>query len=229
MTPESYLGHIADLIYTRLDLPPVPTVDKASLTEWMVSNQRSLMNEKKLHDDGRKANYPWRAVHACSENKWDPEFVQRFPDLVMYTQHFPTLRWKRVCVIGQLPDEEVFLHTDPDFGIGWRIYLTHGGPKLYFQKFKERHAERPQTWASGGPSAMSEICKPEKFYVEDSGTYPWALSSIRAAHGVSRNDQNLGDRVTLLLFPEIATVDRLALQSMLEAGASKYADTAIWY
>jgi hypothetical protein len=227
MKPHHVLHEFADLIYTRLDLPQVPQVDVGVLVEWMKDNSRSVMGEKRLHDAGRAAAYPWRAVHACSENVWDADFLRLFPELVFYVNQFPAERWKRVCVIGQLPGEEVFLHTDPDFGLGWRVYLTHGGPKLYFQKFKDRHEDRPQTWATGGPEAMAELCDSERHWVQDSGTYPWALTSIRAAHGVSPNHGELGARVTLLLFPEISSVDWDAHRQLLASSVEKH--PAIWY
>lgn len=229
MKPHHTLNEFADLVYTRLDLPQVPNVDVDQLVSWMQSNSRSVMGEKNLHDSGRAAEYPWRAVHACSDNVWDEDFLRLFPELVRYTELFPARRWKRVCIIGQLPQSEVFLHTDPDFGVGWRIYLNHGGPRLYFQKFKQPYEERPQTWASGGPDAMAKMCRDDRHYVQDSGAYPWALTSIRAAHGVSRNDSNLGARVTMLLFPELESVDWAASRALLQAGSTKYANTAIWY
>lgn len=227
MKPHHVLHEFSDLIYTRLDLPQVPQVDMGVFVEWMADSKRSVMGEKKLHDDGRSAAYPWRAVHACSESAWDADFLRLFPELVFYVNLFPAKRWKRVCVIGQLPGEEVFLHTDPDFGLGWRVYLTHGGPRLYFQKFKERHEERPQTWAVGGPEAMASLCEDARHWVQDSGAYPWALTSIRAAHGVSPNLGEFGARVTLLLFPELGSVDWGANRQLLAASVKKF--SPIWY
>lgn len=227
MTPQAALQEFSDLVYTRLDLPQVPQVDMTAFVEWATSPRRSVMGEKALHDSGKGGAYPWRAVHACSDNIWDDEFLSTFPALVAYAGKFPATRWKRVCAIAQLPDEEVFLHTDPDFGVGWRIYLSHGGPKLYFQKFKSRHDQRPQTWAGGGPAAMATLCHEEKHWVDDTGVFPWALTSIRAAHGVSKNNSELGARVTLLLFPDLDSVDWAAHRALLKASTKKY--PAIWY
>lgn len=229
MKPHHVLLNFADLIYTRLDLPQVPQVDMDAVVRWMQSKNRSVMMSKKLHDDESGNKYPWRAVHAYVDGRWDVEFAEMFPELIEYLKNFPTSMWRWVCVVGQLQDSEVFLHTDPDFGVGWRVYLSHGGPKLYFQKFKERHEERPGTWATGGPQGMAELCDQEKLYVDDCGAYPWAITSIRAAHGVSPNPSALGARVTLLLAPEPEAVDWPAVRALLARSTQLYKDTAIWY
>jgi hypothetical protein len=234
MTPQDFAGAAHDLIYTRLDLPALPSVDVEALLDWMFDKQRSVMGEQRLHDTHTRGGthintYPWRAVHACSDDVWDSDFKQHFPQLVGYLRHFPATSWKRVCVVCQLAGSQVFIHTDPDFGVGWRVYLNHGGPRLYFQKFKTRHSVRPQTWASGGPQGIEALCQPERHYVNGSGTYPWALTSIRAAHGVEENTAETGARVTLLLFPNIDTVDTAAHTDLLLRSARKFSDTAIWY
>jgi len=219
-----------DLIYTRLDLPQLPHVDQGALTKWMVDKNRAVMVEQALHANNTNSNlYPWRAVVACRNNCWDTSFAEAFPELVSYTQLFPTTYWRQVSVLAQLPDKEVFLHTDPDVNLGWRIYLSHGGPKLYFQKFKQRHEVRPQTWAGGGPTAMKDLCEAERIYVEDKGCYPWALTATRAAHGVSVCRHAIGARITMLLFPDPKCVDESAHQELIGRSSEKYADTAIWY
>jgi hypothetical protein len=234
MAPQDFVGAAHDLIYTRLDLPALPVVDLEALLDWMFDRQRCVMGEQRLHDAHTLASahtrtYPWRAVHACSDNVWDNDFAQQFPQLVAYLRHFPATSWKRVCVVCQLAGSQVFIHTDPDHGMGWRMYLNHGGPRLYFQKFKMRLSVRPQTWASGGPQAIEALCQSQRHYVNDDGAFPWALTSIRAAHGVEENTAETGARVTLLLFPNINTVDTTVHTDLLLRSARKFSDTAIWY
>ncbi len=224
------LPRIDDLIYTRLDLPQMPSVDPDALLTWMTSANRQVIAERGLHQaNAPAAEYPWRAVYVCHHDAWDASFVSAFPELREYLLHFPTDSWRRVILLAQLPNEQVFLHTDPDFGIGWRLYLNHGGPRLYFQKFKERHDQRPSTWLNGGPVAMESICQPERFYVEDEGRYPWALTSIRAAHGVEPHCAPLGARITMLLFPEPSAIRTADHHSLLRRSADKFSDTAIWF
>lgn len=230
MPESSYLKPYEDLIYTRLDLPQSPTVSTDALTEWLIGQDRIGMIEQQLHAINTQSNaYPWKAIVACKNNQWDKAFAFAFPELVEYTKHFPTTVWRQISIIAQLPDSEVFLHTDPDKGMGWRLYLSHGGPKLYFQKFKKRRDMRPQTWSIGGPEHMQTLCSSERIYVQDEGCYPWALTATRAAHGVSQNPGSLGSRVTMLLFPEPEYVDQLAHTQLLKQSTEKHHQTAIWY
>lgn len=230
MTPEQKLGDLADLVFTRLDLPQVPEVDESALLEWIRDQRRAVLNEKRLHDEGAPdARYPWRAVYAFHRGVWDADFVRAFPSLVDYMAHFPTGEWLGICLLAQLPGESVFLHTDPDYGVGWRVYLNHGGPRLFFRRFRERYATRPETWSGGGPDAMARLCEGEPIYVEEQGRFPWALTSIRAAHGVEPSPGELGARVTILLIPNPQAVDHEAHRALLRRSAEKYARTAIWY
>jgi hypothetical protein len=221
---------ITDLIYTRLDLPQMPEIDSKAVTDWMLCSQREVIDERRVHQSNTSnQEYPWRAVYVCSNSVWNESFVATFPQLREYLNHFPTNAWRRVILLAQLPNEHVFLHTDPDAQIGWRLYLNHGGPRLYFQKFKERHVERPSTWLNGGPKAMQELCSPERIYVEDKGAYPWALTSVRAAHGVEPHCATLGARITMLLFPEPSAIRVADHHSLLWRSAEKFSDTAIWF
>ncbi len=223
------LRPIDDLIYTRLDLPQPPEVDTAALSAWVAEAQRQAIAEDGLYAQNTGQVYPWVTAYALRRNNFDPSFAERFPEIVEYIKNFPTTRWKGISILCQRSDRDVFLHTDPDYGIGWRVYLSHGGPRLYLKKFKERHTERPQTWSNGGPEGMERMCHPERIYAQDVGRFAWAMSAIRAAHGVERNDGAFGDRITMALVPELDYVDQAANEAMLRRGAEKYADTAIWY
>jgi len=230
MTPEQSLGPASDLVFTRLDLPQLPRIAIEDLVAWMTNGGRDVIREHALHQKNMPGvQYPWRAVTVCENNHWEESFEHCFPELRAYVDLFPTTRWRKIALLAQLPGEDVFLHTDPDFGVGWRIYLNHGGPRLYFQKFKERRAERPSTWLSGGPSAIESLCQAERHYVEEAGTFPWALTSIRAAHGVEPHHSDVGARITMLLFPDRGFVDREAHVELLLRSARTYADSAIWW
>lgn len=221
---------LSDLIYTRLDLPHPPAIDRAEFDDWLVSASRTLMRSKFAYEASEGKEYPWRGIVACADNVWEPEFAQRFPELVRYCGLFPASYWHRVCVLAQRPNASVFVHTDPDHFIGWRIYLSHGGPKLYFRKFKERLKERPETWASGGPAAIDALCSDERHYVTAAEEpFSWALTSIRAAHGVEPGEISLGDRVTVVLLPDPSSIDQTAHERLLRQSAAKHADTALWY
>lgn len=224
---------LSDLIYTRLDLPQPPEVDREKLTAWInANNAREPIQSQTLYEKNMNQSYPWIAANIVHQGgDFNPSFAESFPEIVEYLKNFPTTKWRSIVVLSQRQNRQAFLHTDPDMGmgIGWRVYLSHRGPRLYVQKFKERLSERPQTWASGGPGAIEELCVPERIYVNDSGRYAWALTSIRAAHAVEPNPEEIGSRLVMLLAPEPSCVDYEATEKMLRGGAEKYSDTAIWY
>lgn len=223
---------ISDLIYTRLDLPQPPEVDRDKLIAWIADhNARAPIQSQTLYEKNADESYPWIAANVVHQGEFNASFAEAFPEIVEYLGHFPTTKWRSIVVLSQRQNREGFLHTDPDLGmgIGWRVYLSHRGPRLYIRKFKERLTERPQTWASGGPKAIEELCVPERIYVNDSGRFAWALTSIRAAHAVERNPEELGSRFVMLLVPETSCVDYKATEEMLRRSAEKYSDTAIWY
>lgn len=230
MTPANALGPASDLIYTRLDLPQLPQTDIQALLLWMKDERRKVIDDQGTHQRHMPhQRYPWRAVTVCLDNRWEQSFVAQFPELYSYVGNFPAGAWRKVALLTQLPGEDVFLHTDPDFGIGWRIYLSHGGPRLYFQKFKHRLSERPGTWQTGGPDAIQALCQPERHYVNDVGSYPWALTSVRAAHGVEPLASERRPRITMLLFPDAGTVNHKSHQELLLRSAEIYKDSAIWW
>jgi len=196
----------------------------------MTDANRKVIEDRAVHQKNMPTHeYPWRAVTVCENNHWEPTFLARFPQLRSYLEHFPTTAWRKVVLLAQLPGESVFLHTDPDHGIGWRIYLSHGGPRIYFQKFKERMSERPATWQSGGPQAIEALCQSDRHYVEDAGNFAWALTSIRAAHGVEPHHSEVGARLTMLLFPHLEALDHEKHVELLTRSAAVHADSAIWW
>ena len=232
MQDKYSLGDYASLVFTKLDLPPVPRVDLAKVLEWMNAADRKLM---RAQIDGYKATfpsgvYPWRPVWAHDGSSWDGEFAAQFPELVEYVKLFPATEWRRVCLLAQLPDQEVFTHTDPDFGLGWRVYLTAGGPHLYFNKFKN--------WAPGDANAQAapptneilDRIQPERCYVPvPDAPYPWALTSICAGHSVEKNTGSADARIVILIMPKLERINVAAHQDLLHRSTQKFASEAIWY
>lgn len=226
------LGKYAGLIFTKLDLPQPPSVDLQKLLQWMNAAHRKLLQAQiadfnKVFPDKQ---YPWRPVWAHDGTAWDAEFAEQFPELVAYVKLFPATDWRRVILLAQLPDEEVFLHVDPDLGIGWRAYLTLGGPQLYFRKFKD-WTPLAENAFTGTPTAKIQArVEDSKIYVPAPSTpYPWALTSVCAAHGVEKNIGTLEARIALLIMPKHESVDVAAHHDLLSRSTTKYASDAIWY
>ena len=226
------LGDYAGLIFTKLDLPPVPDVDADKVLEWMNSADRKLMHAQidHFHETFADSKYPWRPVWAHDGQEWDLEFSTQFPELVQYIKLFPATAWRRVCLLAQLPNETVFRHTDPDLGLGWRVYLTSGGPKMYFSKFKDWHKDNADSQSGIPTSEMLTRTEPERIYAPlPTSPYPYALTSICAAHSVEENTNSASARIVILIMPEQASIDVAAHHDLLRRSTEKYADESIWY
>lgn len=232
MNDKYSLGDYAGLIFTKLDLPQVPSVDPAKVLAWMQSADRKLMTAQVngFYDTFKTGEYPWRPVWAHDGTSWDAEFALQFPEIVEYTKLFPATSWRRICLLAQLPDAEVFTHIDPDYGIGWRVYLTAGGPHLYFNKFKDWSPENDDAQAATPTSDILGRILPERLYVPvPEQPYPWALTSICAGHSVEKNTGAADARIVILLMPTLDSIDVAAHHELLRRSTEKYAAEAIWY
>lgn len=232
MQDKYSLGDYAGLIFTKLDLPQVPRVDTTKLLAWMNSADRKLMRAqmKGFADVFPNGTYPWRPVWAHDGLVWDAEFSRQFPELVEYVKLFPAQEWRRVCLLAQLPDQEVFTHIDPDFGIGWRVYLTAGGPQLYFNKFKDWAPDREDAQAGTPTEEILDRIQPERIYVPiPEAPYPWAMTSICAGHSVAKNTGSADARIVILIMPKLESIDVAAHHELLRRSTQKFQSEAIWY
>jgi hypothetical protein len=233
-TGELYrrLGRFTELIYCPLDLPAPPAFDRGKLIEWVTQSRAAdPTKEEQLHASGGSGPYPWNSAYAAYRGAWRHGFDAAFPEIVAYLASFPSRAWACVAVLLQEPRQDVFLHTDPDPVLGWRVYLGHGGAKVYFCPTLERHAHRLSTWTPEGARDWSKFVDTERrLYGEvPAPSCAWAMSAYRAAHGVEAHPGEPGERVTLLLVPDLETLDMKAYLAMLERSTKKYRDYAIWY
>ena len=225
------LGAYQTLIYTKLDLPQVPTVDSTALLAWMMEPERKIMSEpanyKKVKPD---AVYPWRPVWAYDGEQWDTEFAAQFPQIIDYVKLFPATDWRRVNFLAQLSNSEVFQHVDPDYGLGWRVYFTSGGPRLYFSKFKNWSTEDDNAFGMTDIQDITARCEDARIYVPAPEVpYAYALTSACAGHSVERNTGPTGLRIVMLIMPRIECVNVTEHQALLKRSTEKYASEAIWY
>lgn len=226
------LGKYAGLIFTKLDLPQVPAIDTTKVLEWMNSADRKLMHTqvRGFNNTFPGKTYPWRPVWAHDGKTWDTDFAKKFPELVDYIKLFPATAYRRVCLLAQLPDQDVFTHVDPDFGLGWRVYLTTGGPRLYFNKFKDWRPDAEDAQAGVQTSEILDLIQPERIYVPaPEAPYPWAITSCCAGHSVEKNEGTADARIVILIMPELESIDVAAHHDLLRRSTEKFANEAIWY
>jgi len=222
------LGRFTDLIFCPLDLPAPPRVARERMVEWVAAAQQQ---RGAIKEEARFRPYPWSAAYAAERGAWRDGFEGRFPQLVAYLELFPTASWTKVAVLVQEPQQDVSLHTDPDPVLGWRVYLSHGGARTFFCPTFVRHEERLATWTPEGRRDWSRFVRTDrKCYARmPAGTGAWTLNAYRAAHGVESHRGAAGERMTLLLVPDLEHLDLDAYLALLERSVSRYRDYAIWY
>ena len=230
-THELYdrLGRFTDLIFCPLDLPAPPAVARDALVDWVgAARAASPTNEERLAGAGA---YPWSSAYAAHHGAWRHGFEARFPEVCAYLELFPVRSWTCVNVLIQEPQQDVWLHTDPDPVLGWRVYLGHGGARVFFCPALERARTRLSTWTPEGRRDWSKFVRTdEKLYARlPSSSCAWTLNSYRAAHGVETHAGAAGERVTLLLIPDLEQLDMESYLALLERSVREYRDYAIWY
>jgi hypothetical protein len=223
------LGRFTDLIFCPLDLPEPPRVARRALVDWVsAARAASPTNEEHL---ARGGSYPWNSAYAAYHGKWRHGFDAHFPGVCAYLARFPVASWTCVNVLIQEPQRDVWLHTDPDPVLGWRVYLGHGGARVFFCPTLERSRTRLSTWTPEGPRDWSKSVRTgERLYARlPASSCAWTLNSYRAAHGVETHAGAAGERVTLLLVPDLEQLDLDAYLALLERSVERYRDYAIWY
>jgi hypothetical protein len=226
------LGRFTDLIFCPLDLPAPPRVPRQALVDWVSETRAcSTTNEEQIFAKGASGSYPWNSAYAAHRGEWRNGFDSRFPEVATYLDLFPTRSWTCVNVLVQEPQQDVWLHTDPDPVLGWRVYLGHGGARVFFCPTFERLRARLSTWTEQGRRDWSKFVRTDrKLYARlPSDSCAWALNSYRAAHGVETHAGAAGERVTLLLIPDLDCLDVDAYLALLARSVGKYGDYAIWY
>lgn len=180
-----------------------------------------------------------------TDKPWVAEFDKLFPDIVDYYAMFPMANYRSLGFIRQNPGMEVWDHSDMDGWIGFRFYVqnTCRTEKLHFNKIAPEHLTRNRyrTYIvdeSGKPVTrdFTKICVPERVYPKNNtGTYPWALTSSLACHGIDAIEL---DESRLTCIMECWPTDGPNVRSgfkvretidLLERSISKYPAEVIWY
>jgi hypothetical protein len=224
-----------DLLFCPLDLPTPPVIDYSKFKVWY--NEQLDFNKKHnvtaLVADG-KQEYPWEVSWALwwntydKPNPWICNFEKTFPELVEYFKLYPFKQFKSISFLDQKESRDVYLHTDPDNRWGMRFYLFNGlGEKLYFVKSKERLTTRLRTMVDNKYTDLWEHSQKEKLYAKfPEKRCAWMLNSLDAFHGIEKNPNPMGNRVTCVLNGDY---DYKKLFELLERSVKKYKQYSIVY
>ena len=117
----------AEILYTPLDTPELPTIDLPRLKTWIDSHQS--YNSK--YDAGSITPsdvFPWKVSYIKESNKWCNNFNVEFPALAEYVS----------SAFGLKPNDIVtgiFAYAKPEFeGMGfWHSDVDSSGLRMYIQ------------------------------------------------------------------------------------------------
>lgn len=169
MTTPTFLEKWQRLIYTPLDLAPVPYFDVAALKAWILETGRiedeklkaiNFVLSRERYVEKVDVHYPWEIAFLISPrtvklpNPWVNDFDRRFPQLAAYLGALP-MDQMLLSVVWNAQPGPVAYHRDRDGPMGLRINLTPPvGSKLKFRAHPDdpvtRRAiqpQRPHGWA----------------------------------------------------------------------------------
>ena len=120
---------ITDILYTPLDIPPLPQFDISDIKAWIAKNQSQEVSHEKDASQLLGNRYPWNIVYARQDTQWLNGFSQQFPELAKFFYEAFGLDENDLEVVCFLPlrtDFEGigFWHADPDES-GLRLYLEN--------------------------------------------------------------------------------------------------------
>ena len=223
-----------DILYTPLDVAPVPHFDVDKFLIWCKDNGpvQDIYNRKDASQKTDSKIYPWNIAYAKSAGKWHNDFCDQFPKLAKYFSEAFGLTEQDVGEIVLLPVKQGFSglgfwHADPDEH-GLRFYLANEDTEdsLLIRPTKEPHTERPKTVVNKvEPSPhvqdveyVAKIISPQQAFF---------LNNVRAIHAVKTNKPD-ALRIAVIIggLGPIANM-RLTLQELIVRSAEKYSDAAI--
>jgi hypothetical protein len=139
------------LLYTPLDVLPVPEFDINKLIEWCKTNTPNTdkIGERRDAKDTHGDRYPWNIVYPRKNFQWQYGFDTEFPQLVEWYGTAYGIEIEKCHDIVLLPIKSTFSgvgfwHSDPDEH-GIRAYLENEEPDefLHIRPTAQLHLERP--------------------------------------------------------------------------------------
>jgi hypothetical protein len=226
---------ILDILYTPVEVPPIPTFDRVRLNEWCVKNYNQSINDRK--DGKEKASpeiYPWNIVYARNRFTWIDDFNNRFPELANYFYSAFSLNESDLSSIVLLPIKNeytgtTYWHADPD-EIGLRLYLENNEIDKDFLLIK--------------PATVRYNTRKELGIVPNDGIAPniqnkihsarilksnqaFYINNVRAIHAVNVDSPNLNRLAVLVLTNKNAENFPEATKSLILKSAETFSELCI--
>ena len=226
---------ILDILYTPVDVKPVPQFDRSKLNNWCKKNQFQALSNR---IDGSKITveniYPWNIVYARRNANWLEDFDKEFPELAEYFYSAFSLKESELTAAVLLPIKSDYVgstywHADPD-EIGLRLYLENDEIDrdfLLIKPTKEKYQSREELGKipeNGISSKIQDITYSAKILKSHNGFY---LNNVRAIHTVNVDRPN-SIRLAVLIITEL-NADKISssVKDLIIQSAEKYSNLSI--
>lgn len=232
---------ILNILYTPLDVPPVPSYNKEDLKKWCVKNSNQKIvnreNEEEWYEKKgipREDNYPWKIAHARENFQWIDNFNIHFRELSEYFCSTYLLKEEDVSGIVLAPVKPnytgaTYWHTDPD-EIGLRLYLENNEIDRDFllikptvEKYKRR-AEIGYIPPDGNSDKIQNVIHSAKIMKIHQAFY---INNVRAIHTVNVEVSNSNRFAVLILTKFSAETLKEETKKLILDSAEKFSDYSI--
>jgi hypothetical protein len=226
---------ILDILYTPINVKPVPVFDRSKLNDWCKANQIQTIQDRA---DGSKITvddiYPWNIVYARKNANWLGGFDQHFPELAEYFYSAFSLQESELRSTVLLPMKSHYVgstywHADPD-EIGLRLYLENDEIDrdfLLIKPTKKKYQSREELGKipeNGITPKVQDITYSAKILKSHNGFY---LNNVRSIHTVNVDRPN-SIRLAVLIITEMKA-DKISssVKDLIVQSAEKYSDLSI--
>jgi hypothetical protein len=226
---------ILDILYTPIEVPPIPVFDRLKLNEWCLKNYNRPITRR---EDGKEITpsyaYPWNIVYARNHYSWIDQFNIQFPGLAEYFYSAFCLEEKEINSIVLLPVKHdytgaTFWHADPD-EIGLRLYLENNEiDKDYLlikptvTKFHTRN-DLGLVPTDGIDPKIQNVVHSAKILKSTQGFY---INNVRAVHAVNVEQPNLNRLAVLIISRMNVKYFPVKAKELIIKSAEQFSDIAI--
>jgi hypothetical protein len=232
-----------DILYTPLDIDPIPNFDKNKLYSWIETvYPQNIIEEVPGSKNSRgdlKDKYPWNIVWPkYGTFGWMNDFDKEFPELAEYFCAAFGLVAKDIGVITMLPMKSDstglgFWHADND-ETGLRLYLENDLPEenpLLLRPTKDPFLHRPPEISRFFSKNLNEknSVLSEKIYTAKilSPTQGYYLNNMRAVHSPFITKPAKRISVFVQGTPYNHNYIKIKTRDLIVRSAKKYKDYAI--
>ena len=226
---------ILDILYTPVEVPPLPAFDKEKLNKWCLKNYNQSFQGRQ--DGKEKASaeiYPWNIVYARNTFRWVDNFDNQFPDLAKYFYSAFALKESELSSIVLLPIKNdytgiTYWHADPD-EIGLRLYLENNEIDKDFLLIKpttERYNTRKELGmvpSDGISPNIQNTIHSAKILKSNQAFY---INNVRAIHAVNVDSPNLNRLAVLVITNKNAENFPEATKNLILSSVEMFSDLCI--